>query len=534
MLVIAIIALFVLIAAANPEEAKYTNSSIARLSYLEGNTYIQRAADLAYEEGTMNTPIAEGDRLGTTEGRAEVYFGRNYVRLDTNTKVDFLNLPKKGSNLTRLQIWAGNVYLNVRFLEKEKNIEIHTSDASVYVLDKGLYRFDTKEGGETDVFVFSGLVETAGEEGSILVKSEQKLEISGGRFTSRPSSFYAVAEDNFDKWNEDRDSQLKSAMAKGYLPEELEDFESELDQYGDWVYLRPYGYVWVPGGLDSEWRPYYYGRWVWLPLSGWTWLPYEPWGWSTFHYGRWGWGVGLGWYWIPTTIWGPAWVNWWWDYDYFGWAPLSYWGYPVVIINNHFYDHYHGDYPYNSRALTVIHKDQLKAKNIAQVALGQESMKELGKLNLTEQRLTLRPAASRIAVESLEGKRLFLRKEEGASRFGPELKNSLGRKIEENPPLSLNLPEERRIRKTDSFGYPSSPEISLKKYSGDKESLRPSSFLDRIYRYVSGRSSSSRSSGSKGTITSRSGSRSSSSGRSWGSSSSPSGSHPSGSIKKKN
>ena len=39
-------------------------------------------------------------------------------------------------------------------------------------------------------------------------------------------------------------------------------------------------------------------------------------------------GLDLGWYWIPMNVWGPAWVNWWWDDFYFGWAPISYWGYP--------------------------------------------------------------------------------------------------------------------------------------------------------------------------------------------------------------
>ena len=43
----------------NAEESKYTNYSFARLSYITGSTYIQRAADLGYEEGVVNMPISE-------------------------------------------------------------------------------------------------------------------------------------------------------------------------------------------------------------------------------------------------------------------------------------------------------------------------------------------------------------------------------------------------------------------------------------------------------------------------------------------
>jgi hypothetical protein len=112
---------------------------------------------------------------------------------------------------------------------------------------------------------------------------------------------------------------------------------------------------------------------MWLPVCGWTWLPYEPWGWATFHYGRWHWSAGFGWYWIPTTAWGPGWVHWYSGYDYVGWAPVNYWGRPGVVKS--------------SRALTVIHKDQLKARDISKVALSQNSIKNIGQMSLVKTRI---------------------------------------------------------------------------------------------------------------------------------------------------
>lgn len=396
------------------KDVKYTNESVAHLSFVEGKAFVQRASDLGYEEGALNMPISEGDRIGTSEGRAEVHFGRgNYIRLDADTKVDILNLPKKADETARVRVWAGNVFLVVGTLKTEKAIELHTADSSFYVLDRGVYRVDVRENKDTEIQVYKGLIEVAGGEGSTLLKDSQRLEISEGRFLAKPSSFIAVANDSFDRFNESRTAKTAREFAQARLPEELADYEADLEEYGDWIYLPPYGNVWVPGGVDDDWRPYYNGRWTWLPISGWTWWPYDPWGWATFHYGRWHWGVNIGWYWIPMNVWGPAWVNWWWDDWYFGWAPLSYWGYPGVVFGGAFYGNYYGPYyPYASRALTVVRRDQLRDPHIAQNALRGDALKTLNnRMSLTNRSLSLKPAGSKISVQPLDGNRVMIRNE---------------------------------------------------------------------------------------------------------------------------
>ncbi|MFB0564620.1 MAG: DUF6600 domain-containing protein [Candidatus Aminicenantaceae bacterium] len=552
------------------ENAQYNNYSFARLSYITGNTYIQRAADLGYEEGVVNMPISEGDRIGTTDGRAEIYLGkRNYLRLDNDTKIDFLNLPKRDYDLTRIRIWSGNIYFSVSFLKKEKNIEIHTSDVSIYILERGLYRIDVRENRETEIFVFEGLIEASGEEGSVLIKSEQRLEVANARFTSRPTRFYAVAQDSFDRWSEYRDAQLQKRVAKGYLPEDLEDFEYELATYGDWAYLRPHGYIWVPRGMDPGWRPYYYGRWTWLPLCGWTWLPYEPWGWAPYHFGRWHWSVGLGWYWIPTTLWGPAWVSWYWGYDYFGWAPLSYYGYPGIIINNRYYGHYYGrHYPYNSRTLTVIHKNQLQAKNVSKVALSPDKVKKLGKISLSRKTPPLKSVSSKTKIEKLGSRKLLLKqrpessvtapkslrknskkKPGSAGSKVPQTGNVIKGKTKKKDQTKDKKPAGKKVKKKDersyirggSYGYPPSPKISIKNISKKSRTSKSGSFLSRVSKYISGssssrhigKSSSTRRPSSSRAISSRSKSKSSSSTSRGRSSSSRSSKSKSGKVRKK-
>ena len=429
------------------KDAKYTNESVAHLSFVEGKAFVQRASDLGYEEGALNMPVSEGDRIGTADGRAEIHFGKgNYIRLDSNTKIDVLNLPKKEDDITRLRVWSGNVYLIVGTLKKEKGIELHTADSSFFILDRGIYRVDVRENRDTEIQVYQGLIEAAGEEGSTLLKASQRLEVSEGRFASKPSSFIAVANDGFDKFNESRNSVTGRQYAKSYLPEELSDFEGELEENGEWMYLAPYGNVWVPGGVDENWRPYNDGRWSWLPLSGWTWWPYEPWGWSTSHYGRWHWGLDLGWYWIPMNMWGPAWVNWWWDDLYFGWAPLSYWGYPGVLMGGRYYGQYYGAYyPYESRALTVVRRNQLKDPGISRNALRGDSLKGLSKMSLTSRNLSLRPAGTKISVQPLDGNRVLLRKDDRSTGLTQDRR--LGRDSLGTSPTSP-----RTIRKPDVAG----------------------------------------------------------------------------------
>jgi hypothetical protein len=81
----------------NPE---YTNESFIRLNYVIGNAYIQKAADLGYEGAVQNMPLIEGDRLGTLEGRVELYLENgNYLRLNHETKIDLMSLPDNQKDL---------------------------------------------------------------------------------------------------------------------------------------------------------------------------------------------------------------------------------------------------------------------------------------------------------------------------------------------------------------------------------------------------------------------------------------------------
>ncbi|HKQ61301.1 MAG TPA: DUF6600 domain-containing protein, partial [Candidatus Polarisedimenticolaceae bacterium] len=102
---------------------------------------------------------------------------------------------------------------------------------------------------------------------------------------------------------------------------DLSFFYDDLDPYGDWLWVEPYGWVWAPGAVDPFWRPYTVGRWAWSDV-GWTWVSEENWGWACYHYGRWTRAARHGWVWIPGNVWAPAWVAWRHGPGVVGWAPL--------------------------------------------------------------------------------------------------------------------------------------------------------------------------------------------------------------------
>jgi len=380
--------------------------SYARLSYVNGSVFVQRTADLGYEKGEVNLALVQGDKMGTEAGQAEIHFGRrNYLRLSDNTKVEFAVLPQEGDERIKLHITEGSAYLRVSYLATDKGIEVHTPDASFYVLEEGLYRFDVRLDRETEVFVREGSLEAAGEDGSVMVREKETLTVSDGRLSGDPEYFYSRA-DSFDDWNGSRDAQLSERSERQNLPSDLEEYEEELDQNGQWVYERPYGNVWVPNVSYADWRPYLYGRWVWYPVIGWNWVSSESWGWSVYHYGRWHWRFGLGWYWIPQNHWGPAWVHWWSDNSYIGWCPLSWYNRPVVIVGNHFYDrHYDPYFPAHNRALSVIRRDHLQSPDIARRQVGSGERDRIDRVALKADQPRIRPAVDNARPQAIEARR---------------------------------------------------------------------------------------------------------------------------------
>ena len=117
-------------------------------------------------------------------------------------------------------------------------------------------------------------------------------------------------------------ASINSAGSPGQVSSNNPSNYPELDQYGQWFNVPPYGEVWQPYVLDmSSWQPFYHGQWDWTNY-GWTWISYEPYGWLVYHYGYWDFQPDVGWFWIPGDEWSPARVEWMEYGNYVGWAPF--------------------------------------------------------------------------------------------------------------------------------------------------------------------------------------------------------------------
>jgi hypothetical protein len=110
--------------------------------------------------------------------------------------------------------------------------------------------------------------------------------------------------------------------ARAALAAEYRIFYDALNDYGDWVLIEPFGYLFRPRTDFHDWRPYEQGFWAPTDAFGWVWISSEPFGWATYHYGRWFYDDFQGWVWQPGLQWAPAWVSWQMNDQYVGWAPL--------------------------------------------------------------------------------------------------------------------------------------------------------------------------------------------------------------------
>jgi hypothetical protein len=357
-------------------EAKYyDNAKVIRIKNVEGEGFVRRSYDEGDEEATPNLPLFEKDMVGTTAGRLGVYLGRlNTLRLDSDTLVEFLNIPQLRKTDLVARVEKGAIYLDIENLDNEKSIQIQTPDCGVFLLDKGIYRINVNENSMTEVYVIEGIAEVAGQESSRNVRENQKIVMSRGSIEERPYYFYASEKDDFDRWNETQNREQGYARygTSRYLQSGYEDYEYEMSRSGRWSYMSEFNsYVWTPYYSNADWMPYANGRWVYNPFYGYVWTSYDNCGWFTHHYGRWHWAYESGWYWIPAYHWSPAWVSWFGDNNYYGWCPLSWWNRPVVVINRHWdrnYD-YHRGIPHNSHSTIIIRKNGLTSVNALRVAL---------------------------------------------------------------------------------------------------------------------------------------------------------------------
>jgi hypothetical protein len=280
---------------------------------------------------TSGMPFVPGDRIRTTQGRAEFLFpDGSALDLDENTTIEL-------KDTALLAMTSGRVLLTVAgALDPGRAVRYHIDGpaASVQTESAGEYRLAvTSTAGDMELAVLRGAASFFGDTGSMLVRAGEVSVAREGYAPTSPQLFNAARMDAFDRWAADRrNERLGSVSSTQYLPSDLRTYGATFDQNGTWAYESSYGYVWYPT-VAVGWRPYYYGYWASVPHYGWTWVGYDTWGWPTHHYGRWGYGHNSRWFWVPDRRYAPAYVTWASAPGYVGWCPLGFDNRPVFGLS---------------------------------------------------------------------------------------------------------------------------------------------------------------------------------------------------------
>jgi len=279
---------------------------VARISVANGEVSVRRGDSGEWVAAVVNAPLLTGDQISTgPNSRAEVEFDSgNALRMGGEAVTVLSQLEY---NRYQMAVERGTVTFRV-LRASNADIEVDTPNISVRPSKQGTYRIAISE-SETDITARAGDVEVFTPRGSQWVYAGQMMQVRGTPADPEYQVVRALPADEWDRWNDTRDRPELASRSSQYVPPGVYGAE-DLDQYGTWVNVAPYGAVWQPA-VGPDWGPYQLGRWTWLDWYGWTWVSYDPWGWAPYHYGRWFSAPGYGWVWYPGVIgvrhyWSPA------------------------------------------------------------------------------------------------------------------------------------------------------------------------------------------------------------------------------------
>jgi hypothetical protein len=334
-----------------------------RIRIVEPGVTVQRATEASAEEAAVNEPFLPGDRVWTDGyGRAEFQFpDGSTVRLDARSKLDYAGHEEEREERIVLRLWSGSLIVRVH-TRNAGHFEIETPAGMLEALDQAMLRVDVDE-GETRISTYRGEAILDDGRNQLRIDQGERTIARWGAEPETPQAFDVGEQDDFSRWDIDRDSEEdRAARSSEYLPRELDPYAGELQANGNWGYESGVGYVWTPR-VAAGWSPYSNGYWSWTPY-GWTWIPNESWGWAPFHYGRWGFSVSLGWYWAPGSVWGPAWVSWGVGNGYVGWCPLGRNNRPVYAWGGQYRGY--AVPRYGSGGWSVVRDGDFGRRNVAQ------------------------------------------------------------------------------------------------------------------------------------------------------------------------
>ena len=270
------------------------NHGVARISLLNGDVSVKRGDSGDQVAAAINAPLLVQDSLAVgPASRAEIQFDTaNRVRFanDTEMRISVLTADR-----FQIQIARGTLTWSV-LGEGSVQGDIATPSVAIHALGRGAYRVSLLPDGTTQVTVRSGSAEVSTPRGVERLSAGQTMLARGAVDNPEFQTTSPIGRDEWDLFNERRDSELQQSQSYNYVSRDIAGAE-DLDNYGQWNVDPSYGQVWTPR-VAADWSPYRLGRWSYEDYYGWTWVSADPWGWAPYHYGSWFRGS-YGWSWYP-------------------------------------------------------------------------------------------------------------------------------------------------------------------------------------------------------------------------------------------
>ncbi|MGC4053862.1 MAG: FecR domain-containing protein [Paludibaculum sp.] len=290
------------------DTAEGPGRGVARVSLLNGDVSVRRGDSGDWVAAAINAPLLAEDRVMTGPGaRAEVQLDfYNRIRMAPDTEI---RLSQLDQGQYQIQVARGLVTFSA-LKGSDAQIEISTPGAALRPLANGNYRITVNPDGMTEFTVRSGEADIASPRGVQRLRTGRTMQVRGDANDSEYQLVGAIPKDDWDQFNEQRNRDLARTSNNTYQYVSRDVYGAEdLDGYGEWVDVAPYGWSWRPY-VAVGWAPYRYGRWGWMDYYGWSWVSYDPWGWAPYHYGRWFYAGGR-WCWSPGArggrhYWSPA------------------------------------------------------------------------------------------------------------------------------------------------------------------------------------------------------------------------------------
>lgn len=230
------------------------NARVARVGYVTGQAGIKRSDAGEWERVVGDLPIVSGDEVVTeSDARLEIQFDRQtYMRVAAGSYFRVSQLDDAG---IALSLYRGSVSVRaIDFDTRSGFFEIDAPGSTIALLRAGRYRIDaaTSLGPDVSVSVAEGGQARvySSDSGFTLNSGRTALLTSDGRGSDEWQTIASQdIPDEFDIWIAGRDSAidriLRNTSYNRYYGSDVFGAD-DLDQYGEWVFTRKYGYVWRP------------------------------------------------------------------------------------------------------------------------------------------------------------------------------------------------------------------------------------------------------------------------------------------------